>query len=111
MLTDDGVIGKSRESGPASRQAIGGLRPFQRGIIWSITSIKHLYNDLVVRYGVGTNLIQVHQEDNLNIFRCLNMDRLCYAVKIYQIYFKFTFICTIILERRKPFYKTFLFYF
>ena len=91
------TIGKGREHSPGIRQAIRGLRPFQRGIIWSITSIKHLYNDLVLRYGVGTNLIQVHQEDNLNIFRCLNMDRLCYAVKIYQIYVNFASICTITL--------------
>ena len=80
VMKDAVSIGKGREHSPAIRQAIRGLRPFQRGIIWSITSIKYLYNDLIMRYGGASNLIPIHQDqDEPNIFRCLDMDRLCYT--------------------------------
>ena len=58
----------------------GGLRPFQRGIIWSINSIKYMYNDLVRRNGDIENLILLHQDNQSNLFRCLDMDRLSYTV-------------------------------
>ena len=59
----------------------GGLRPFQRGIIWSINSIKYMYNDLVRRNGDIENLILLHQDNQSNLFRCLDMERLSYSVK------------------------------
>ena len=70
-------IGKGREHF-GGRQTSRGLRPFQRGIIWSITSVKYLYNDLILRYG-AVDIIPIHHGDNA-IFKCLAMDRLSYTV-------------------------------
>ena len=61
---------------------IRGLRPFQRGIIWSITSIKYLYNDLVMRNGDIETLISIQQADESSLFKCLDMDRLSYTVSL-----------------------------
>ena len=83
-MKDAVSIGKGRESSPQIRHVTRGLRPFQRGMIWSITSIKHLYNHLVKRNGDIDNLISIHQADESSIFRGLDMDRLSYTVNIYR---------------------------
>ena len=80
VIKDAVSAARSRESSPMIRSP-GGLRPFQRGIIWSINSIKYLYNDLVRRNGDIDNLILLHQANEPNLFRCLDMDRLSYVVK------------------------------
>ena len=81
-MRDATAVGKGREyTGP--RKTPRGLLPFQRGLIWSITSVKCLYNDLIVRYG-GVNMIPLQEGINENdfAFKCLNMERLSYTVII-----------------------------
>ena len=85
VIKDAASAAKSRESSPMIRGS-GGLRPFQRGIIWSINSIKYMYNDLVRRNGDIENLILLHQDNQSNLFRCLDMERLSYSVKIFLKY-------------------------
>merc|ERR1712223_805193 len=78
IIRDAGSSGKSRESSPMIRHATGGRPAFQRALIWSITSIKYLYNHLVTRNGDIQALIAINQADENSLFRCLDMDRLSY---------------------------------
>ena len=80
IIRDAGSSGKSRESSPMIRHATGGRPAFQRALIWSITSIKYLYNHLVTRNGEIQALIAIHQAHENSLFRCLDMNRLSYPV-------------------------------
>ena len=80
IIRDAGSSGKNRESSPMIRHATGGRPAFQRALLWSITSIKYLYNHLVTRNGDIQALIAINQADENSLFRCLDMDRLSYPV-------------------------------